>query len=279
VTDWFVNRRLATAMGVFVSSYPLGTALALVVCPALAARGSWRAAMLLTAAAALACLVLVGAVYREPPGAPGRAAGGAAISLSRREAVLVSLAGLVWTAYNASYLVLVSFAPDLLTARGYSVTAAAMLVSIAGWICLPTGPVGGYVADRLGRPDLVLGGAFAVMTFGMGAFVALDVEVAAFVIVAVAFAVAPGLIMALPADVLRPVNRAAGMGLYYTWYYAGVATLPAVAGLARDASESRAAPILVAALLACLAAVCALAFRAAQRRPHPASGPQPVAGP
>ena len=43
---------------------------------------------------------------------------------SRREWLLVSLAGLAWAAFNVAYIVLVSFAPELLVVRGYSLTQA-----------------------------------------------------------------------------------------------------------------------------------------------------------
>jgi hypothetical protein len=34
--------------------------------------------------------------------------------------------------------------------------------------------------------------------------------------------------------VLRPESRAAGMGLFYTWYYLGMTGLPIVAGWTQD---------------------------------------------
>jgi hypothetical protein len=42
--------------------------------------------------------------------------------------------------------------------------------------------------------------------------------------------------MVLPGEVLRPRNRATGMGVFYTWYYAGMALLTPAAGVLRDAS-------------------------------------------
>jgi MFS family permease len=49
--------------------------------------------------------------------------------------------------------------------------------------------------------------------------------------------------MALPAGVLKPENRAVGMGLFYTITYAGMAALPAVAGWTLDLTHSPNAPI------------------------------------
>ncbi len=40
--------------------------------------------------------------------------------------------------------------------------------------------------------------------------------------------------MAAASSVLRPSNRGLGMGIYFTWYYVGMAALPFVGGLVRD---------------------------------------------
>jgi MFS family permease len=40
VTDWFAGREIATAMGIYVNSWPVGIAAALVILPALAGGGS-----------------------------------------------------------------------------------------------------------------------------------------------------------------------------------------------------------------------------------------------
>jgi len=45
-----------------------------------------------------------------------------------------------------------------------------------------------------------------------------------------------GALMMLPGEVLLPQNRAAGMGIFFTWYYAGLAVLTPIGGILRDAS-------------------------------------------
>jgi MFS family permease len=58
-----------------------------------------------------------------------------------------------------------------------------------------------------------------------------------------------GVIMALPAEVLRPESRAIGMGLFYTWLYIGHAGLPPAAGWIQDLTGKAAAPIYFAGAL------------------------------
>ena len=72
--------------------------------------------------------------------------------------------------------------------------------------------------------------------------------------------------MALPAEALRPENRSAGMGVFYTCYYAAMAGLVPVAGLLRDAQDSASAPLVFGAVMMLLSAVSLLGFRIVQRR-------------
>src|ERR1700752_149813 len=67
VTDWFAGRENATAMAIFVNSWPAGIALCLFLLPALAgAKGAAFALLLSTAFCALGFVMLAG-FYRAPP--------------------------------------------------------------------------------------------------------------------------------------------------------------------------------------------------------------------
>ena len=92
-----------------------------------------------------------------------------------------------------------------------------------------------------------------------------DAPLAAFAVVALAIGVPAGLIMALPAQVLRPESRGVGMGVFFTCYFVAMAILPGAAGLMRDISGSPATPALFAAAMV-LASLLGLAFFHAARR-------------
>ncbi len=74
-----------------------------------------------------------------------------------------------------------------------------------------------------------------------------------------------GPIIALVSETLRADNRALGMGLFYTWYYAGMGALPPLAGLARDLSGSPAAPVYFAGAMMLCALACVGLFRLHRR--------------
>ena len=63
----------------------------------------------------------------------------------------------------------------------------------------------------------------------------------------------PGVIMAVGTLSARPENRAVGMGLFYSIYYAGGAVAPALCGRAADLWGGAEGALLAAAVLSALA--------------------------
>src|SRR5207248_10535281 len=68
VADWFTGREMSTAMAVMLTSWPVGLGLGQVTLGALAARTSWRTALVATALIAVLGLILM-VLYRDPAGA------------------------------------------------------------------------------------------------------------------------------------------------------------------------------------------------------------------
>lgn len=266
VADWFAGREIVTAMAMLVASWPLGLALGLILFTPLAAALSWSAAMHAAALLSLAGCALVAFAYRDPPGLGAAAGAKLRLNLSAREWLTVSSAGSIWMVYNVGYIVLISFLPGFFAAHGHSTAEAGRIVSWLGWTLIPSVPIAGYLAERLGRPNLFLIGGFAISGIAAAALPFASAPLYPFVLLALAIGVPAGPIMALPAESLRADHRAAGMGVYFTWYYAGMAVLPGLAGFARDATASAAAPALFAAIMMALALFGLLGFRLAQRR-------------
>ncbi len=265
VADWFAGREIATAMALLVTSWPAGIALGLLGSVPLAKWLGWPAVMEMSAFVCLPCLVAIMLLYRNPPGA-AVARTRFELRLSAREWALISVAGLVWGAYNVGYILLVSFLPGHLANHGYGLTQANALVSWLGWGLIVFVPVGGYVADKLGRPNLVMAAGFIVAGTAALLVAAQTPVLAAFAVVSIAIGLPAGPIMTLPAVALRPSNRAIGMGVYFTWYYALMAVFPALAGLARDLTNNSGTPIVFAAVMLACALAGLFAFRFAAAR-------------
>jgi MFS family permease len=263
VTDWFAKREIVLAMALLVSSWPVGIGLALLVMPALAAMLSTPGALGLTALVSTGALLLL--LFYRPPVAAATAGGTFELALSAREWSLCILSGLVWGLFNVGYAAVLVFGPAFLVAGGNSAAGAAAAVSLVSWVILVSLPLGGYLAQRLHAPNLLMGACFAglallavALAFGMPPLLAC----ALFGLVA-----GPpcGLIMAMPGEVLTPRNRAAGMGVYFTCYYLAMTALIPIAGALRDATRNPATPLWFAAATLVSAALALAGFRLIQR--------------
>ena len=262
VADWFGDRDLATAMGILVVSWPVGIGLALVVLGPLAVATSWTLALQTSTGVCVAAILLVACIYRDPPVPFQKTANPLSMSpFTRKEFAFASLSGAVWAAYNAAYIIVVSFAPLLLANRGLPAADAALVTSAATWPLVLSIPLGGILADRTGRGEAIMHGCFIAMAVCIPFTLMVPSPLLMLTIIGLAVGPAAGIIMALPARVLHPESRSLGMGVYYTWYYIGMAVLPGIAGWCRDLSGFAAAPLLFASLLLIVAIACALLFR------------------
>lgn len=268
VADWFAGQEIVVAMSIFVASWPLGIALGLVTFPSIAALSSWHVVMITAAVVALLSFAMMIALYRDPPNMPPLQEGKLQIGLSGREWRLALSAGMIWGTYNVAYIVLVSFVPELFTVRGYSLGEAGRAVSLLGWALIFVVPLAGYLAQRVQRPNLLMATGFIVVGLTSLALPFTSAFIATFMFIAVVAGLPAGLIMALPSEALSQQNRAVGMGVFFTCFYACMAILPAFAGKMRDLTGSPAAPSLFAASMMGVALLGLILFRLAQRRPQ-----------
>jgi MFS family permease len=251
VTDWFAGKEIATAMAIYVNSWPTGIALALLVLPILASTGGIVAVATVTVVLAFAGLILLGAFYRAPPGQGATSTARIWPMGDVLNAVLA--AGSIWGLYNAALGMVFGFGTALLTERGWSLTAAGSATSLVLWSAVVCVPLGGLLSDRLGKPREVMLAGFGL--FALLLFICARTEnvVFWFVLLGVVASLAPGAIMSLPIRVLAPEVRAIGMGLYFTMFYVCIVAAPIIAGqLAVITGTSQTAFDLgIAMLLAC----------------------------
>lgn len=227
VTDWFEGLEIATAMATFVNSWPAGIALALVVQPFIATASGVSGALGLTAVLSAIGFAALLAFYRQPVstvGIGGQMPRGAAL-------VCAVIAGTIWGLFNGAFAMIFGFGPILLTARGWDLAAASSATSIAVWLSVLSVPIGGIIADRTGRPNLVLVLGLALTALAMFALPRFDNVVVAMVVIGLASGLPVGAIMSLPVRVLAPAIRALGMGIFYTLFYCFVVAAPLSAGV------------------------------------------------
>jgi MFS family permease len=275
VTDWFAGDRITTAMGVLISSWPFGIALALLtVAPLEALFGLGFAFAVAVGLCALA-LLLVAVIYGDPPEAVAAAAeptASAPSKLSGNELTGVILCGSVWCLYNVALILPLSFGPEYLVTRGLTLASAGATVSLTSWLIIPALPLGAMLAERLARPFATMVVTFLAIALLTFAIPFTSSYVLLFAALGIVFGPAGGLIMALPARVLGKHNRAIGMGIFFAIYYAGMGIFPALAGYAVDVTQDPAAPIFLAGVAILLALIALAAFRALQAGQAKAAG-------
>jgi MFS family permease len=261
VVDWFSDRQQIFAMSLLVTSWPLGIGLALFVEPMIAEAGTWQIAMWVTSAFCTISLALMLLFYHDRPKSEGEAnTPHVATKISTREIYLVSLVGIIWMLYNVGYIFVVSFTPIFLSETGASPTEAGIVTSLATWTLIGSIPLGGYLASRHGDIKTWMFGGFIVMAAAMIALPYIS-AILAVLIIGISAGPPAGAIMAAASSILKPSNRGLGMGIYFTWYYVGMAALPFVGGLVRDITGKPEGIFLFGGLIMIVCALTLVLFR------------------
>jgi len=260
VADWFVGREIATAMSILVTSWPIGIAMGQIGHAWLAQSFGWTGPFLAASAYCFVAAVCVFLIYRAP-GDEQPAASASAMVLSRKEWRLIVLAGCAWGVYNAGYVVYLSFAPKILEAQGYSTLAAAGTISVASWLMIVSFALCGYIADRFDRRNTILAICMAFAVFSLFLLGVPGAGLSSSVLFGLVGFAPAGVIMALAGEAMRPDQRAFGMGVFFTIYFAIMMAAPPVAGFVLDATGNGFGPIYFGMILFAAVVPAALAFR------------------
>ena len=256
LVDWFAGREIATAMAIFVNSWPIGIALALLLLPPVAELGGATTSWWLVAGMIGASLVLFIAFYQPPLGLKEA---DATVKVSKLPYYPLILAGLIWALYNTSLAMVFSFGPALFLQKGWETAEAAGTTSAFMIVFSLALPLGGIVADRINARDTVI----FVSMLGFAVLIPIvlfgppSLTVAAFLLAAALFSLAAGPVMTLPSVVLSPEMRAFGMGVFFSIYYGVMMIAPRIAGSLADKTGDVSTALLsgVVAALGCVAAL------------------------
>lgn len=262
VIDWFHGREITTAVAANLTGFPIGVAIALFGLGGFAEPETWRNAFWIAAAVGGGALVVFVLTFDAPEKAGAHGIIGALPN--RSESLLIVLIGGVWAIYSGSFMIMLSFTPAFLAAEGIAFEQAAFLVGLAPMCSLIAIPLGGLIADRLHRPNIIIVGGAAIWGLTMALLVPFaqwPVAVAV-LMVAGAFAGAPpsGPIVAAAGSVARPEARGPALGLFYTIFYLGSVVSPPLAGWVIDRTGSLATGIMLMPALLLLAIVVFAVF-------------------
>lgn len=246
VADTFSGRELATAMGIFVNSWPVGIAVALIVLPWIGGDAPLFWIHLILGAA-----VLIGAVLLFVM-VPDKRSGGVAVPsepLRGHTLSAVIFAGTIWGLLNVGLGMFFGFGPVLLVERGWDLGAASAATSTVLWSAAVAIPLGGLLADRSGRHDVLMHVSFVGFAVVLVLVPMASSVTALFILAGIMGGVAAGPVMALPAQALAPGNRALGMGIFFALYYISMWIGPWMAGAAADVVGTAEAAFWIGAIL------------------------------
>ena len=258
IADWFAGKRFMWAISVSVSAYPIGVGLAQLVLPPLTLAYGWRAGFVSNALPMAVALALFLVSFR--PSAEATAAPRAFALPSAPECLLLIIAGLVWTTYTAGYSGYTGYVPSVMAAHNNGLLMTGLVLAIATWGNVPATLVGAGLASRFGGFRLFLFSTTALV-IGMTGAALVDWPVMFALVIGILGSFHPGVIMAIGTLSARPENRAVGMGLFYSVYYAGGTAVPPLCGWAADAYGRPEGALLAAAAVSALAAPMYLLHR------------------
>ena len=264
-TDWFEGKELATAMSILVMSWPFGIAMGQIGHGWLATNFDWRWAFIIASSYCAISALLIMILFHSPPHIKSEKVV-FGIRLTGNELLLTLVASSAWGLFNAGYVVYLSFGPSILIAQGMNTVSALGVISIASWIMIFSGALCGYIADRSGRPDLIV---FICLTFSMLSLLSLCFTTANLMSVLIfgLIGMAPaGLIMALAAKAMRPENRALGMGIFFMGQFFLQGPAPAIAGWIYDNTLSPTFPMLFGIFLFLSTAIATVVFNLLRKR-------------
>jgi predicted MFS family arabinose efflux permease len=248
VADRFTGASFNIAMGVLVGAFPIGIGLGQLTHSRLSALYGWPAAFVAGAVVAGAALVVLMLTWRDVAGLLSRAMNWP----SRREMLLVFIAGMIWTSFNAGYFNFLGYLPSVIRDRGHPSWVADVAIGVATWGNLPMMLLGGAVAARLGAVPVFIAGTI-MEVIAVSGLAWTDWPLLWGVVFGTFGAMHAGIIVGWGTMSVRPENRAVGMGIFYTTYYIGGTGIPALCGAAADLAGDASGAFLCAAALTALA--------------------------
>jgi MFS family permease len=238
LSQWFKERELGLAMGIFNTGVPLGSVICFGLFGKMGTLWGWRVPVLLTGVYAMITSILFLSSYKLPL-AQKQNDRPLPIHKSLKEMGLpIWYVGLSWLWFNAAFVSFATFGPNLFLRKGYTIEQSGFLVGIPllGSLFLST-PTG-YLVDRFRHQNWLIGiggMALSILTLSFNfssSFLLLVTFMGVF------SAMIPSPIYSLPPEILKPENVGLGFGVLSTCSSIGLFFSPYLVGKTRDLTGS-----------------------------------------
>ena len=141
--------------------------------------------------------------------------------------------------YNAGFQIMMSFMPSFFVDKGFELARATSLSAVSAIGLVVGVQAGGLLLKRSAHPDLICRAALAGWCVALLALSTGTAPLLWVVLGGLLGGLPAAALVSLPAEVLRPESRSAGMVVFFTVYYFGCAILPTGGGYRRSASRAR----------------------------------------
>jgi len=239
LSQWFRDRELGFAMGVYNTGVPLGSVICFGLFGKMGSLWGWRVPIFLTGIYLFITFILFLTLYRSPPSTAMRQDKPLSIYKSVKEiGSSIWLVGFSWLWFNAAFTSFATFAPDLFLQKDYTIEQSGLLIGIPLLGSLFFSAPIGYLVDRFKHQEwfIGIGGiALAILTLSFNfssSFLLLVILMGIF------SAMIPAPIYSLPPEMLRIENVGLGFGVISTCSSIGLFVAPYLVGKTKDLTGS-----------------------------------------
>ena len=273
ISQWFKDRELGLAMGIFNTAVPLGSVICFGLFGKMGSLWGWRVPILLTGAYSLIASIfflryyqvpssqkmekdkplgfhsnsrLVGMnVFRHrsedvtPHGSLGRLLGAMGLHKSLQEIGFpIWGVGLSWLWFNAGMVSFSTFAPDLFLQKGYTIEQSGLLIGIPPLGSLFLSTPTGYLIDRFRHHGWLIGIGGVGLSLLTFCFNFSSSYLMIVVLMGVFSGIIPSPIYSFVPAILRPKNMGLGFGIISTCSCIGIFLGPYLVGKTKDLTGS-----------------------------------------
>ncbi len=239
LSQWFKNRELGLAMGLFNTGVPLGSVLCFGLFGGMGSQWGWRIPILFTGGYLFITFILFLSLYRSLHAPEKRKDEPASIYKSIKEMGWpIWWVGLSWLWFNAAFTSFATFGPNLFLQEGYSIEKSGLFIGIPLLGSFFFSPVIGHLVDRLKHQEWFIGtGAIALgglaLLFNFSSLYLLLV-----ILMGIFSAMIPAPIYSLPPEMLKPENVGLAFGVISTCSSIGLFVAPYLVGKVKDLTAS-----------------------------------------
>jgi MFS family permease len=239
LSQWFKDRELGLAMGIYNTGVPLGSVICFGLFGKMGSLWGWRIPILLTGIYLLIAFILFLILYRLPPSREmGEGRPLTILKSSKEMGWPIWWVGFSWLWFNAAFTSFATFAPNLFLEKGYTIEQSGLLIGIPLLGSLLLSAPTGYLVDRFRHQEwlIAIGGvALSILTLSFNfssSFLLLVISMGIF------SAMIPAPIYSLPPEILKLANVGLGFGVISTCSSIGLFAAPYLVGKMKDLTGS-----------------------------------------